>query len=567
MSVRVNGVVAACAAVAAFAGCCRSPTSTAPCDAGELGPCPVGSGCTLGDGGPGACCPAASGAPARCTDLGHDPANCGGCGLGCGNGESCAPDLGCFEPDCGGALPDAICRLPDGGAGQCCGGRCGESFGLDCRRCGLACPAGAACVEGLCLVDGDVDYCRSADCPAGTVCEGFIFSHVCAPLACVEGDFCAGDGGVGICCHGGCLASYDDPANCGGCGRACAAGQLCDDGICRALAPPAACTATATGTWCELPDGGPGGCCGGSACVDLLGDPANCDSCGVVCPAGTTCRLGACTTPDGGSAFCCPTVGGCHAAGTEHACPAGTACGPGFRCLASPCGIDGTPCVLGPFLPGTCCGGRCVDTTSDPSNCGACGSSCASGACWRNGICAPPAAPCADCTTQGGCPPGDVCDDGLCVTTSCGVPASTFCALPGGGVGGCCGPSFALLPDGGFVTSAEAFCADLSSDSQNCGACNEACPPGDACVSGFCNHTGVCRGEGYYCDLADGGLGVCLNAEECLLPDGGLELCGNAGAGLVCFLGQCCAPSKLECGGCPCSSDADCQLGRLCCVG
>lgn len=75
-----------------------------------------------------------------------------------------------------------------------------------------------------------------------------------------------------------------------------------------------------------------------------------------------------------------------------------------------------------------CCG-RCVDLSSDPQNCGSCGTSC--GAC--------------------------ICTSGFCE----GPPGLTFCSGTGA-------------------------CANLRTDPSNCGLCGHACVAGQRCVSGVC---------------------------------------------------------------------------------
>src|SRR5215472_2185588 len=84
-----------------------------------------------------------------------------------------------------------------------------------------------------------------------------------------------------------------------------------------------------------------------------------------------------------------------------------------------------------------CCSGKCVNTTSDWANCGACGNACASGSCI-DGVCQP-----------------------------C-LPGLTLC---GGG------------------------CVDLSADPFNCGACGVKCKTG-ICCGGTC---GTDCGGGYCC--------------------------------------------------------------------
>jgi hypothetical protein len=76
------------------------------------------------------------------------------------------------------------------------------------------------------------------------------------------------------------------------------------------------------------------------------------------------------------------------------------------------------------------CGNACVDIYTDPANCGACGTACAS---------------------------GNVCSAGACAL-SC-VATETAC--------------------GGS-------CRDLQTDDANCGACGTACNPGQHCAAGAC---------------------------------------------------------------------------------
>ncbi|WP_242392941.1 MXAN_6577-like cysteine-rich protein [Anaeromyxobacter oryzisoli] len=112
-------------------------------------------------------------------------------------------------------------------------------------------------------------------------------------------------------CAGTCTAVATDAANCGACGQACAAGEVCSAGFCR------------------CPDGRVD--CNGS-CVDVRSDPANCGACGTTCAAGDFC-----TTSATGATSC---AGSCAVA--EQ-----TACG--FACVdlqadAWNCGACGRTC-------------------------------------------------------------------------------------------------------------------------------------------------------------------------------------------------------------------------------
>lgn len=88
---------------------------------------------------------------------------------------------------------------------------------------------------------------------------------------------------------------------------------------------------------------------------------------------------------DGLTGLCAPpyiTVASCGACGA--ACQAGQVCGP-----PADAGPDATSygCVDECSIPYIACDGTCIDDSSDPANCGACGASCPSGICVM-GVCA-----------------------------------------------------------------------------------------------------------------------------------------------------------------------------------
>lgn len=77
-----------------------------------------------------------------------------------------------------------------------------------------------------------------------------------------------------VLCGGSCVDPASDNANCGRCGLACPAGQVCAGGTCNAVCGPPLL----------LCDG---------ACIDPRNDPVNCGGCGVVCSTGI-CNGGRC---------------------------------------------------------------------------------------------------------------------------------------------------------------------------------------------------------------------------------------------------------------------------------
>lgn len=147
-----------------------------------------------------------------------------------------------------------------------------------------------------------------------------------------------------------CVDAQTDPANCGGCGILCAAGQGCQGGVC-----------TCNGTICA-------GCCDGTTCQAGTSN----QQCGVnggvcqVCTGGRSCQSGVCTCP-AGQTFC---GGACvdtkTDAGNCGAC--GNACGGGNDCNAATCtnGVCGTTPISGASCnagTGTCnATGQCIAT-------------------------------------------------------------------------------------------------------------------------------------------------------------------------------------------------------------
>lgn len=152
-------------------------------------------------------------------------------------------------------------------------------------------------------------------------------------------------------CAGRCTSTRTDPAHCGACGRACAAGEACTDGTC---AVPCAGTTTR----CE------------TACVDLARDLANCGSCGHRCEAapGATaaCNAGRCGVGCGAGRGDCngSTADGCEvelATSATNCGACGRACAAGQTCVAGACttpAIEGFESGTWPWAPWTLAGGN-----------------------------------------------------------------------------------------------------------------------------------------------------------------------------------------------------------------
>jgi hypothetical protein len=425
-------------------------------------------------------------------DFKNDPFNCGACGIACGPSGHCEQGR-CLGASWDGGAPPPPPPPPTGGAVQVQIGICPLASGgtscvdllsdpANCGGCGRTCPGGTACITGMCMT-----------VPAGMAPPPV--QHPQCPLA------PPGDGGAGGCspdlpdsCKdqtGGvyCTNLRFDNASCGACGRSCPAGTACREGACTSVQPP--------------PDGGTAGpppcqqpfklCSdpfGAPVCTDLTRDPFNCGGCSLVCGMGNFCEQGKCAAgtlpppPDGGAPP--PPDGGM----LPPQCPTGL----------SSCGPPG-----GPFI--------CTDLGFDRNNCGGCGKVCPPDQVCSGAVCKLPPPPpdgappppdgggtftcdapttlcqdptgkpyCADLGRDryncGACGKGCSADQ-ICQNSTCQVPPPP----PGdGGTMTCTQP---LSPCGGAV--APPYCADLSRDLMNCGACNKVCAMGQSCVSGVCS--------------------------------------------------------------------------------
>jgi len=127
---------------------------------------------------------------------------------------------------------------------------------VNCGGCAEACAAGQECVAGACASGSTGSGGSSGD--AGVTC------------------------GTGVTlCGAVCVNTDADPANCGACDQACAAGEACVSGACALSCPPGQVD------------------CGG-ACTDTSNDPAHCGACAAACAAAQTCTNGVC---HGGALF------------------------------------------------------------------------------------------------------------------------------------------------------------------------------------------------------------------------------------------------------------------------
>jgi hypothetical protein len=211
-------------------------------------------------------------------------------------------------------------------------------------------------------------------------------------------------------CLGVCTDLDTDPKNCGECGNACAAGQTCTDGGCDPKKPLCGEHESACGTGKESD-------LKGYACVNLASNVKNCGECGNACAAGQMCVEGGCANQGDlcikGESVCgaeeppyytCVDLMG----NVQHCGECGNACADGQKCMEGGCTSE----------TGTCSGGKsacemenaqgvvCVDLMSNPMNCGECGNACEADVKCVNGGCG--GKPCAE---PGWVMCGSVCQD------------------------------------------------------------------------------------------------------------------------------------------------------------
>ena len=115
----------------------------------------------------------------------------------------------------------------------------------------------------------------------------------------------------------------------------------------------------------------------GKICVNSATDRANCGACGKVCAASESCQGGACTC-DGALCPGCCAGGVCQAGTSNGQCGArGVACVTCDNLKTNSC-VDGV-CKCGVFAAcganEQCCGDQCVNVTT-VQNCGTCGKVC-----------------------------------------------------------------------------------------------------------------------------------------------------------------------------------------------
>lgn len=261
-----------------------------------------------------------------------------------------------------------------------------------------------------------------------------------------------------VACGDVCVQLPSSAEHCGACGNACAAGEICDVGRCRA-------SAEGCSTGLVL--------CG-SGCFDLSSTDEHCGACDTACPAEAECEASACACPGQLSACgaaCVDTLtdsANCGACGQRcldaQTCESGECrCPPGtLQCTSATLGVSD-----GALTPTS--SEACVDPSSDPRHCGGCGIVCSGGQLCEGGACMCP-------SEQTLC--GDGCVDTATSQDHCGS-CGNACAD-----GFVCSAGSCVCPEG--QTACDGVCIDTQGDALNCGACGERCSIGEGCSAGSC---------------------------------------------------------------------------------
>lgn len=276
-----------------------------------------------------------------------------------------------------------------------------------------------------------------------------------------QGNQCAADSDCAageVCQNGVCVPAQGCQTN-----ADCARGQVCDPTTATCVN---ACTGSCTNKSCG--DDGCGGSCGTCAAGELCNSVNQCVHCAPNCGAGRTCGDDGC----GGTCGTCATGetcdpnGNCVPPGADGGlvCRSDSDCPSGQVCVNGTCdypSTDGGPlyCRVDSDCPsGLVCDpttGTCGYPATDggPMTCST-NADCPSGLVCTNGVCEYPATdggPSPYCQTDADCPAGEYCD-----------PTSLTCQV-------------GAADGGGPIDAGPAYCRT-----------NADCPAGHVCVSGYC---------------------------------------------------------------------------------
>jgi hypothetical protein len=471
-------------------------------------------------------------------------------GLGCPSGQVCDPATGACGVD---PCMTAMCAADE----ACRDGTCETSCST------VTCPSGQRCTRGTCVVD----RCADVRCPSGQRCDadtGTCGADPCAGITCRMGE---------VCIDGACAA---DPCN----ALRCPGGAVCRDGECQSMTMPRpdmgfdagavdlgrreerVLASGGGGCACAVPGAPQGGRDGAGALAALLialgvfgarrvrrGARLSARSTGAaVAIAGAAVALGSAG---------CDVDPYCITCGTDEEVDAGPidlgAVDLGVDFAVPDLGVDLGPEDAGPDgctpgAPERCnglddnCDGNVdegIDVTTDPNNCGACGTRCEIPRAFAGCVAS-------TCTL-------DECDVG-------------FYDLDGNAANGC---EYRCIP----TETNDAVCdlrdndcdgaidedVDFQTDPINCGACARTCRFARAvagCAAGVCTLSGCdagffdldgvsANGCEYTCTPADPAVETCNGRDDDC--DGDVDE-GDPGGGGTCGSDTgACATGTLRC--------------------
>jgi len=263
--------------------------------------------------------------------------------------------------------------------------------------------------------------------------------------------------------------------------------------------------------------------CVGAQCVACSTSPDSCVA-GYYCVDTKNCAYGCKSDAEctGSGKFCDTTRHACLDCRTSADCTNGLQCTPSGSCTIA-CEVGGdaasTSCPNGQ----SCCGGFCIDTSTDVRNCKTCGNVCKGSG------------------SQECC--GGTCTDVLSTTTSCGT-CETSCSTtndsPSCAAGACV---FACSPGFCHTDTANDGCTTPSNSLHVCGSCFNDCSvavlnaSGVGCDGAACTYTTCNFGYGD-CD------GKASNGCECKCGGDSQTCC----PGSVCHNGTTCNTATNRCG-------------------
>jgi hypothetical protein len=196
--------------------------------------------------------------------------------------------------------------------------------------------------------------------------------------------------------------------------------------------------------------------CGG-ICTATSSDPSNCGTCGQACPSGQGCNSGTCGTGGGGT-ISCTTSTDCPA----EANTASATCSSNICIYACNVGFNDCDHKVS--------NGCETNLMTDPSNCGTCGSACASGQSCVSGACTGGMGT-ISCNTTADCPAE--------ANTSSATCSSNICIYA-------CNMGFNDC-DHNVANGCE---TNLMTNPSNCGICGNVCASGQSCIGGACTGGG-----------------------------------------------------------------------------